>query len=220
VGYVLDDPLCPVLPEVKEALTETVEALKKAGVSLEEGWPEGVEPSKQFETYYYLLCAFLPPELSDDEFESARQLAAEKGASRSHIRARAWTGPYSDYQAALGQRMGARKIWQDYFRTRDAFLMPTAFTTAFPHDHSTPWDSRQLKTPTGMRRYNDLFFWISFATLTGLPATVAPVGRASGDLPVGIQIMGPYLEDATPIDIAGKLADVVGGFQPPPGYGA
>jgi hypothetical protein len=30
--------------------------------------------------------------------------------------------------------------------------------------------------------------------------------------------MGPYLEDATPIDIAGKLADLVGGFTPPPGY--
>jgi hypothetical protein len=30
--------------------------------------------------------------------------------------------------------------------------------------------------------------------------------------------MGPYLEDATPIDIAWKMADVVGGFTPPPGY--
>jgi hypothetical protein len=30
--------------------------------------------------------------------------------------------------------------------------------------------------------------------------------------------MGPYLEDATPIDVAGKLADLIGGFQPPKGY--
>jgi hypothetical protein len=30
--------------------------------------------------------------------------------------------------------------------------------------------------------------------------------------------MGPSLGDATPIDIAGKLADLVGGFTPPPGY--
>ena len=37
-------------------------------------------------------------------------------------------------------------------------------------------------------------------------------------LPVGVQIVGPYLEDATPIDLAGRLADVVGGFRPPPGY--
>jgi hypothetical protein len=30
--------------------------------------------------------------------------------------------------------------------------------------------------------------------------------------------MGPYLEDATPIDLAGRLADILGGFRPPPGY--
>jgi hypothetical protein len=30
--------------------------------------------------------------------------------------------------------------------------------------------------------------------------------------------MGPYLEDATPIDIARFTADVVGGFEAPPGY--
>jgi Asp-tRNA(Asn)/Glu-tRNA(Gln) amidotransferase A subunit family amidase len=46
---------------------------------------------------------------------------------------------------------------------------------------------------------------IRFATLTGLPATTAPVGITRADVPVGIQIMGPYLEDATPIDIAGWL---------------
>jgi len=36
-------------------------------------------------------------------------------------------------------------------------------------------------------------------------------------LPVGIQIVGPYLEDATSIDVAARLADVVGGFRPTPG---
>jgi amidase len=35
---------------------------------------------------------------------------------------------------------------------------------------------------------------------------------------VGIQIMGPYLEDATSIDIAGRVTEIIGGFEPPPGY--
>ncbi|MEZ4550347.1 MAG: hypothetical protein R2874_07690 [Desulfobacterales bacterium] len=34
----------------------------------------------------------------------------------------------------------------------------------------------------------------------------------------GVQIVGPYLEDRTPIHFAGLLADITGGFQPPPGY--
>ena len=101
---------------------------------------------------------------------------------------------------------------------RDAFLLPTAFISAFPHDHSQPFSNRILKTPEGPRPYSDLLFWISFATLTGLPATTAPVGLTKDGLPVGIQIIGPYLEDATPIDFAGKLTDIIGGFQPPEGY--
>lgn len=33
-------------------------------------------------------------------------------------------------------------------------------------------------------------------------------------------MIAPYLEDATPIDIAALLADLLGEFQPPPGLGA
>ena len=51
-----------------------------------------------------------------------------------------------------------------------------------------------------------------------LPATVAPIGQAADGFPVGIQIVGPYLEDRTSIDFAEQLKDVVGGYQPPPGY--
>ena len=50
------------------------------------------------------------------------------------------------------------------------------------------------------------------------PATVAPVGRTGGGLPVGVQIVGPYLEDATSIGVADKISEVFGGFQPPVSY--
>jgi len=36
--------------------------------------------------------------------------------------------------------------------------------------------------------------------------------------PVGVQIVAPYLRDRTAIDFARRLADVVGGFEPPPGF--
>jgi len=42
------------------------------------------------------------------------------------------------------------------------------------------------------------------------------VGRTPEGLPCGIQILGPFLEDATPIDIAGRIAELTGGFAPPP----
>jgi amidase len=35
---------------------------------------------------------------------------------------------------------------------------------------------------------------------------------------VGIQILGPFLEDATTIEFARLIADVIGGFVPPKGF--
>ncbi len=110
LGYVLDDPLCQVLPEVQEVLSETVNALKKAGVKMEEGWPEGANPRKQLGTYLYLLFALLRPEMNDQELESARQLASSGGEGVFSLRARAWTAPYNEYLAALGQRMAAADL--------------------------------------------------------------------------------------------------------------
>ena len=100
----------------------------------------------------------------------------------------------------------------------DVFLSPVTFTATFPHDHSEPQRERTIATTTGPRRYMDMMNWIAAATLTGCPATVAPVGLTPAGLPVDIQIMGPYWEDATPITFAELLAREFGGFTPPPGF--
>ena len=51
----------------------------------------------------------------------------------------------------------------------------------------------------------------------GLPAVVLPGGTARDGLPVGVQVIGPHLEDRTVIDFATRLAALTGGFVPPPG---
>jgi len=199
-------------------MAEAVTALRKAGASVEEGWPPGVVPTEQYDTYLYLLNSVFAFRLRDDRIEQVRQRAANQDGTYQAKGALAWTAPHKHFVAAETRRMAARAVWQQYFDTHDAFLLPTAFVAAFPHDHSVNFDTRVLTTPQGARPYLDLLFWISFATLTGLPATTAPVGLTRAGLPVGLQIIGPYLEDATPIDLAGKLADVLGGFRPPQGY--
>jgi amidase len=196
IGFVLDDPGCRVSSDVKAALEACVQALAKKGVKLKEGWPPGVSPAGQYETYRYLLSAFFASGMKDDEIESVRARAADPAGGMRAVAARAWIEPHKHFQAASRDRMSAR--------------------AAFPHDHSRPVDKRVIATPEGAREYMDLPFWPSFATLTGLPSTTAPIGFTRSSLPVGIQIVGPYLEDATPIDIAAKMADIIGGFRPPP----
>jgi Asp-tRNA(Asn)/Glu-tRNA(Gln) amidotransferase A subunit family amidase len=67
--------------------------------------------------------------------------------------------------------------------------------------------------------YNDAFYvWADPATTCGLPATAAPIDHTAGNLPVGIQIIGPFLEDRTTIAFAELIEREFGGFVPPPGY--
>ncbi|HEY6593990.1 MAG TPA: amidase family protein [Asanoa sp.] len=95
------------------------------------------------------------------------------------------------------QRMSARAAWQTAFAGMDAFLCPVTPVAAFRHD---------------ARSDADLGFWISHASLAGLPAVSAPVGRTAAGLPVGIQVIGPLHEDDTAITVAG----FVGRYEPPP----
>ena len=56
------------------------------------------------------------------------------------------------------------------------------------------------------------------ATLSGQPATAFPLGLTRAGLPIGLQAIGPYLEDRPPIHFATLLEREFGGFRCPPGY--
>ena len=66
--------------------------------------------------------------------------------------------------------------------------------------------------------YFDQLVWPGVATTPGLPATAAPIGLSEGGLPIGVQIVGPYLEDRTPLAFAALIEREFGGFVTPPGY--
>jgi len=64
--------------------------------------------------------------------------------------------------------------------------------------------------------YNDQSAWAGIALLSGLPATTMPIGRTENGLPIGMQIIGGYLEDKTTIAFAGLIEREFGEFTPPP----
>ena len=47
--------------------------------------------------------------------------------------------------------------------------------------------------------YFDQTVWAGIATLNGLPATTAPIGRAANGLPIGAPVIGGFLDDPTTI---------------------
>jgi amidase len=66
--------------------------------------------------------------------------------------------------------------------------------------------------------YFDQLVWSELATTLGLPATVAPIGRSETGLPIGVQIIGPHLEDRTTLAFAALIEREFGGFTPPPAF--
>ena len=113
----------------------------------------------------------------------------------------------------------ARAAWSAFFDDYDVVLCPVAASAAFPHDQQRERPERRIVVNGREEDYNAQLYWAGIASLPNLPGTAAPAGRTPGGLPVGVQIVGPYLEDHTTIECARLLAQVTEGFVPPPGYG-
>jgi len=213
IGCVLDDPAAPPTAEVRAVVDAAITAVRKAGGSIHEGWPEGVDMRSGVGTFSYLVGALVTADMDPAERERARGRFAKNPHDPF---AGAAVEPHARWLRETQARLAFRARWQDYFRTHDVFLLPTTVTAAFPHDRRQPVESRTIETGAGPRPYVEaLPFWTVAASLAGLPATVAPVGFTRGGLPVGLQIVAPMWEDATSIAFAAQLADVIGGYRPP-----
>ena len=97
-----------------------------------------------------------------------------------------------------------------------AVICPIMPTSAYPHDHSDDQENRRIMIDGKDYVYPDQLSWPGIATLPGLPSTAIPTGFSPDGLPVGVQIVGPWLEDRTPLKLAELIEREFGGFMPPP----
>ena len=47
---------------------------------------------------------------------------------------------------------------------------------------------------------------------------MVPVGTNEKGLPIGVQVVGPFLEDLTTLDVARRIESKSGGFKRPPRF--
>ena len=217
----VDDPAYPVDAAVLERLQATVAALRGAGVTVDERARPAFALADCMRDYQRLLYAVIAADFPRDAFEGflAAAAGADPTASDAFSRFVTFgTARHRDWLAAREAGVRYRAALRDFFRTHDVLLCPVTSVPAIPHDNVDPMPARKILVNGAARPYDDLFAWISIATLGYLPAASAPVGRTADGLPVGVQIVAPYLEDRTAIDFARRLGDVVGGFEAPPGY--
>src|SRR5262249_1501961 len=172
VRYILEDPVAPVSPETKPVLESAIHACEKAGAAVTQGWPEGFRFEEMFETYLFLLGAFdfsvMPPE---------RQQQVRAGlASREDAIAKGALSSFAAWQVQNLKRLAYRARWERFFKSTDVFLLPTTLTAAFVHAPPRV-KTEMLPFPEGHPHpFLNTLAYISPATLTGCPATTAPVG--------------------------------------------
>jgi amidase len=95
-------------------------------------------------------------------------------------------------------------------------LCPVMPMAAFVHDTAVPFMERTTLINGQPRAHMDCTPWTGLVGVAYLPSTVIPVGRTGSGLPVGMQVVGPYLEDRTSLQAAKLLAAVMGEWQAPP----
>jgi amidase len=221
VAVWLNDDFCPVDDEVVAVLQGAVDAVRDAGATVDE-WARPVDMGEAVQLYYGLLMALGGAMSSDEEFAAMVELAGtatDDDMSDSVLMARGITQRVRDWQQLNEQREQVRARWASFFEDFDVLLCPVAPTPAFPHDHNPDESARRIVVNGEQRPYVDTVVpWAGLLTMPYLPSVMAPVGLSSGGLPVGIQVVAPYLHDRTAVQFARQLADLVGGFVPPPGY--
>ena len=214
----------PLDAEVGAALDALASRLSARGAKVQVTQPEILGDHREhYALYHSLLAAITSARLPAAERAARLAVARTRDDEWSRASQRGLESPASEYLVWIGQRERYRAAWRAFFRDWDVLLMPTFFAPAYPH-WAKPWPT----TPESIRKTIDIngkpvleelgLFWASVATLAGQPATAFPAGLTRGGLPIGLQAVGPYLEDRTPIRFAELVGAEVGGFTRPRGY--
>ena len=190
--------------------------LERAGAKVGEAMPD-IDQRTYFHDYMTLLAVMT----SLGESRSARQqMALETRGHNQDFRiamAKGFTLDATDYLMLLNRRESARAAWRAFFNDWDVLVSPTALDAAFQH-RTGPQSQRVLTLDDTDVPYTLNIVYPMWAIFTGQPATAFPAGLSSTGLPLGLQAIGPYLEDRTTIRFAQLLEREWYHFEPPPGY--
>ena len=192
----LDDPLAPTDTEMLGVLRSAADAAAAAGAIVTEVRPP-TDPGQQIALFSQLIG----PAISVSLGEQAEAMAGNHAVWLRNDRAR----------AAL------RSAWASWFEDYDALLTPVMPLPAFEHLQEGDPGTRTLTVNGVERPYIHAVFWTGMFGVIYLPVAVAPVGQTAGGIPVGVQVVTPYLHDRDAIAIAGALGDATRGYRVPPG---
>jgi amidase len=215
------DPVLPANKDIRGAIGKLADNLAKAGVSVARQSPLLPDFAESSRLYMRMLMSFLGAFFLPEAIADAQAGVAELPPGDTSLVAERLRGVVLSHRNWVlddGARARLRAQWRELFKTFDAVICPIMPTPAYPHDHSPEQEMRRIDIDGEPYPYPDQLAWPGIATLPGLPATAIPIGLSPQGLPIGVQIVGPWLEDRTPLRLAELIEREFGGFVPPPSF--
>ena len=187
-----DEPSVPMDTEMTAILNGVADRLVEAGVSVDRTIRPRFDFTETWHTGGWLIGAAC--NISDGERDVSHNqwLLADRERARRRLR------------------------WAEFFENVDVLLCPITLTPAFPHQQEGTWATREIVINGVVLPYLALEAWPALIGSAYLPSTSAPVGRTARGLPIGVQVVSPYLHDYRSIAVAGLITDLVDGYAVPP----
>ena len=189
----IDEPVMPIESSMREVLHRAVDAMEAAGARVDRAARPSIDPTTWIDGARLIGAAV---SVSDDV---ERPLTHQR-----------WLRMHRE-------RERRRSEWARFFESFDVLVCPVTTVVAFEHAQEGGWDTRSVPFDGGTIRYLELEAWPATIGAAYLPSTSVPVGLTDAGLPVGMQVVSPYLHDHRSIAVAGLVADACsGGYAPPP----
>jgi amidase len=209
----------PVDDEIMASIDDLTFHLRRCGAKVAQAQPEGFDLWQHEELYASLLNSIAFFDLDDAvrlQLESSAKQASDLFSETEYPGLATNIAQYIQW---LEEREKYRIRYRDFFREWDILLSPVTINLPFKHINiNVPFALRTLHINDKTIPYARMRVYPGIATLSGQPATAFPWGRSHTGLPIGLQAVGPYLEDKTPLTFVALLEKEFGGALPPPEY--
>ena len=207
IGFFEDDGRTPVDPEIRQAVHTAVEALGRAGFSVEPFRPSGLEEARLlWKIFFVKICGMVidpmfkgrEPERSPILKQFLEWSAAEPELTADSL-LNAWIRRDTLRSELLAQMRGYPIL-----------ICPPAAVPAFHHGERN-WmiDGKAV-------HYLDAWSYTEWFNLLGNPAAVVPVSQSANGLPIGVQIVGRPWEEERLLAVAAAVEQASGGWKKPP----
>jgi len=212
--------LLPVAGEVTALLEGFAGRLAGAGARVE-AVRMPVSLVDGFHSWQDLVLPTIGTAFQDDEFAEFTALEAITGDDPTIRAGRALVSRYRTWLRANDLRQRQRAEWEALFESYDAVLAPVMPTAAFAHDTASHLAERVLDVDGTSVPHILVLAWCGAIGSALLPVVTVPTGTTPDGLPVGVQVIGPYLSDLRLLRLAQVMDEAAGpGFSPPPALGA